>query len=131
MPELQACSCKAHQRESWYPAQLCWERAQCVNDSISLRSLGNGVFTESKGHHGDDHHLAGVGLGAGHPNLTAGIDVYTTVGVAGNGAANCVGDANAERPTLLRVVQSLHRHSLRPLACASCLSQDMLCLLIC
>ena len=90
-----------------HPPQLGRQRAQGVNDSVPLGPFGYGVLAEGQGHHGDDHHLAGVGLGGRHANLTASVDVDTAVCVAGDGAAHCVGDANAQRSPVLGVVQGL------------------------
>ncbi len=90
-----------------HPSQLGRQRTQRVNDSIPLGPLGNGVLAEGQGHHGDDNHLTGVGLGGGHPNLTAGIDVDPTVRVACNGTAHSVGDAYAQGSPVLGIVQSL------------------------
>ena len=77
------------------PAQLGRQSAQSINDSIPFGPLCNGVLTESQGHHGDDHHLACIGLCGSNTNLTASIDVDAAVCMPCNGAANSVGDANA------------------------------------
>lgn len=48
-------------------------------------------------------------LGAGHPDLRACVDVDTTVGLPGNGAAHSVGDAHSQRPSVLTVSKSQKR----------------------
>ena len=44
-------------------------------------------------------------LGAGHSDLWAGVDVDATVGLSGDGAAHCVGDAHSQGPPLLTVTE--------------------------
>lgn len=102
-----------------YPPQLRGQAAQSINDSITLRALGNGVLGEGQGHHGDDHHLGSVGLGGRHSYLTACIDVDPAVCVASNGTAHCVGDANAQSTPLLGIMQSLHSTQVALLHCKS------------
>ena len=45
----------------------------------------------------DTADLAGVGLGAGHPNLGPGVDVDTAVSLPGDGAAHRVGHSHQQR----------------------------------
>lgn len=44
-------------------------------------------------------------LGTGYSDLRPGIDVDSAVGLPGDGAAHCVGDAHSKSPPLLTVAQ--------------------------
>ena len=48
-------------------------------------------------------------LGAGHPDLGAGVDVNPAVWLAADGGADSVGDAQHERPARPAVAQRLQR----------------------
>lgn len=66
-----------------------------LGEHPSLRAT-TGFFPDNTGH---------SYLGAGHPDLRPRVDVHTTVGLPGDGAAHSVGDAHSQRPSVLTVPQ--------------------------
>ena len=53
--------------------------------------------------------MRGIGLRAGHADLTTRVDVDAAMSFAADGAPHCVGHAHAQRSALLGVTQGLQR----------------------
>ena len=73
-----------------------------VDNLVPLLPLWDRVLTELQGHHGHRHNHRGVGLGGGHSDFIAGIQVHSTVSEAADGRADGVGDANTKRSSGLQ-----------------------------
>jgi len=63
------------------------------------------VFAQEERKEGQDDELRGVGLGGRNTDLRADVEVAATRGLARDGRANRIGDANGERTTRVAVAQ--------------------------
>lgn len=86
--------------------RLTWEYPESIDDLQPPCLQGDPVLTHHQTKHDESHKLAGVGLGAGHPDLWTGIDVHPAVCVSGDGGAHCVGDPHGQSSSILTVPQS-------------------------
>ena len=77
--------------------------AELVDDAIPQGPFLDGVLAERQGHHDDGDDGGRIGLGGGHPNLAAGIQMNAAVRAARDLAAHSVGHANAQGPLLLGI----------------------------
>ena len=83
--------------------------AQSLDDLESALAQRRPVLAHDQAEHDQRDELTGVGLGAGHPDLRAGVDVDPADGLTGNAGADGVGDAEDECPALFAVPQGIQR----------------------
>mmetsp|Transcript_21230 Transcript_21230/g.40413 ORF Transcript_21230/g.40413 Transcript_21230/m.40413 type:complete len:246 (-) Transcript_21230:948-1685(-) len=97
----------------WLQSQCALDGAgqqqQTTDDILAAVCLGHLILTQSQRPHRDCDNLTGVRFCAGNPYLAAGVDVHSALRGARDGAAHRVGDAHAECPVVLGVLESLQR----------------------
>ena len=65
-----------------------WQLLETLDDLRPSGLEADSVFGHDQGEHGEGEHLTGVGLGRGHTNLGAGIDVDTTMRLTTDGGTH-------------------------------------------